>query len=240
MSAPQFFVRRLVEGERVSLDPDDARHAAGSLRLRVGDEVRLADGDGGVGRGVLVKADRGGAVLEVADVGHVARPAPTVSVALAPPKGDRLSWAVQKLAEVGVDEVILVETERSVRRWNAERASSAAQRLTGVAREAAMQSRRPFVTRISGPRSLSEAAAGMARAVVLWERAEEGLGAVLEAGAGDVRLVVGPEGGFAETEVLACVEKGAVAASLGKGILRTETAALAASVVALQHLGRLG
>jgi len=240
VSAPQFFVSRLVEGERVSLDPEDARHAVGSLRLRPGDAVRLADGRGAVSTGLLVEAERGTAVLEVQGVEHVARPTVELSVAIAAPKGDRLSWAVQKLAEIGVDEVILLETERSVRRWDPARAAGALDRLAGVAREAAMQSRRPFVMRVGGPTSLSDVISGDGSVVVLWERADAALAGVLPSGTGEVRLVVGPEGGFAEAEVRRCVDQGAATASLGEGILRTETAALAASVVALHHLQRLG
>ena len=239
MSAPQFFVPRLAAGERVSLDPEDARHAVGSLRLRAGDVLRLADGDGSVAAAVLVDVARGKAVVEVGAVDRVDRPTPALSVALAPPKGDRLSWVVQKLAEVGVDEAVMLETERSVRRWNRDRAATAIDRLTGVAREAAMQSRRPFVMSVLGPASLAEAVGG-ARVVVLWEHATDGLAEALGGGAGDLRLVVGPEGGFSDGEVRQCAQRGAKTASLGEGILRTETAALAASVVALHHLGRLG
>jgi 16S rRNA (uracil1498-N3)-methyltransferase len=240
VSAPQFFVSRLVAGERIALDPEDARHASGSLRLRAGDALRLADGDGAVGAGVVVEAGRATAVVEVGVVDRVERPTPVVSVALAPPKGDRLSWAVQKLAEVGVDDVILLDTERSVRRWDTARAAGAVDRLAGVAREAAMQSRRPFVMSVRGPASLADAVAAGGSVVVLWEHATEELAAALGTVAGDLRLVVGPEGGFSEAEVRACSERGAATASLGEGILRTETAALAASVVALHHLGRLG
>jgi len=240
VSAPQFFVRRLVVGERVSLEPADAHHAVGSLRLRVGDPVRLADGEGTVGRGVLADVGRGRARLDVEDVERVDRPSPSVSVALAPPKGDRLSWAVQKLAEVGVDRTILLESERSVRRWDRERAERALDRLAGVAREAAMQSRRPFIMQIEGPSSLFDVKSdNVGPTIVLWERADAGLGSVLDETAGDVRLAIGPEGGFTEEEVRQCVGDGAVTASLGEGILRTETAALAASVVALHRLGRL-
>ena len=76
--------------------------------------------------------------------------------------------------------------------------------------------------------------------MVLWEGAEEPLGGLLGASAATIRLVVGPEGGFAAQEVDAARTAGAEVASLGEGILRTETAALAATVVALHHLGRLG
>jgi len=242
VSAPQFFVPGLAAGERVALEPVDARHAVGSLRLRVGDVVRLADGEGAVGSGVLVEAGRGSATIEVGSVERVERPAPAVTVALAAPKGDRLSWGVQKLAEVGVDRAILLETERSVRRWDRDRAAGALDRLAGVAREAAMQSRRPFIMEIEGPSSLAETVKGRdaAHTIVLWERAAAGLARVLEHAGGDVRLAIGPEGGFTEAEVGRCVDAGAVTASLGEGVLRTETAALAASVVALHRLGRLG
>ena len=104
-----------------------------------------------------------------------------------------------------------------------------------------MQSRRPFIMGIEGPSSLFDSrSVGAGPTIVLWERADTGLGSVLDENAGDVRLVIGPEGGFTEEEVRHCVGDGAVTASLGEGILRTETAAVAASVVALHHFGRLG
>jgi 16S rRNA (uracil1498-N3)-methyltransferase len=243
VSAPQFFVQGLAEGERAVLRDEDARHALRSLRLQPGDEVVLADGAGAVARGRLGERD-GRAIVDVDEVRQVARPVPALCVAMAPPKGDRLAWAVQKLAEVGVDEIVLMESERAVRRWGeSERGERARRRLEVVAREAAMQSRRPFVPAIGGPSTLMQALdAGKrgTRVVVLWEGAEAPLGELLGGPATMIRLVVGPEGGFAAHEVGAARAAGAHVASLGDGILRTETAALAATVVALHHLGRLG
>ena len=243
MSAPQFFVEGLAEGKRAVLRDEDARHALRSLRLQPGDEVMLADGAGAVARGRLGERD-GRAIVDVDEVRQVARPVPALSVAMAPPKGDRLAWAVQKLAEVGADEIVLMESERAVRRWGeSERGERARRRLEVVAREAAMQSRRPFVPAVGGPSSLMqavEAGTGGTRVVVLWEGAEAALGELLGGVAAMIRLVVGPEGGFAAHEVDAARIAGADVASLGDGILRTETAALAATVVVLHRLGRLG
>jgi 16S rRNA (uracil1498-N3)-methyltransferase len=241
MSAPQFFVERLTEGDRAALSPADSRHALRSLRLRPGEGLALADGDGALAAGRLVGQEDGVAVVEVGEVRRVVRRAPILSIAMAAPKGDRLAWAVQKLAELGADDLLLIESERSIRRWDGGRRETALARLASVAREAAMQSRRPFVMNVAGPWPLAEAVAATgAQAVLLWEGGGEPLGGLLRPDASGIRLVVGPEGGFEEREIEAARTAGAEVASLGEAVLRTETAALAAATVALHRLGRLG
>jgi len=151
-----------------------------------------------------------------------------------------LNWTVQKLAEIGVDELLLMRTERSVRTWEAEREERVLGRLREVAREAAMQSRRAFVLRVGGGASLHEAL-DTAAAVMLSEDASEPFRSTLptEAPSG-LRLLIGPEGGFSPEEVAAARRAGASVASLGEGILRTETAAVVAASLALWRYGRLG
>jgi 16S rRNA (uracil1498-N3)-methyltransferase len=164
-----------------------------------------------------------------------------VSVALAPPKGDRLSWAVQKLAEIGTDEVVLMETGRSVRTWDDERADRAADRLRAVAREAAMQSRQPFVMEVTPAVPLMDAFPPRgAVGILLWAGAKAGLGKVLPDEAGGVRVFVGPEGGFSQDEIDTAREAGLLEASLGPTILRSETAALVGATLVLARYGRLG
>jgi 16S rRNA (uracil1498-N3)-methyltransferase len=235
VSAPHFFVDRLEPGRPAILGPEDARHALRSLRLRQGDEVGLADGAGAVGRGTLRVAGDAAAV-------DVDRPSPSVTVAMAAPKGDRLAWAVQKLAEVGAGEIALLESERAVRQWEGERGERTRRRLATVARQAAMQSKRPFVPELSGPWTLDRAlrADPGVSVILLWEHATRPLADVVSGDARTIRLVVGPEGGFSDREAAEAEAAGAAPASLGEGILRTETAALAATVVTLHRLGRLG
>ena len=241
MSAPHFFAGAPEPGEPVVLDPDDARHAIRSLRLRPGDELTSSDGEGAVARCRIVRADRLLVEAEVEERWTVERASPEVAVLLAPPKGERLTWAVQKLTELGVDEIGLVEAPRSVRRWEGDRAERIAVRLDGVAREAAKQSRREFLPRIGGPMPWVEAAAPTGGGlVVLWERATQGLAASLPAAPQRVTLLVGPEGGIPEDDARAAEGAGGVLASLGPSILRTETAAVAAAAVTLSRYGRLG
>jgi 16S rRNA (uracil1498-N3)-methyltransferase len=234
VTAPHFFVELLKGPDTtVSLSPQDSRHALRSLRLQPGEEVSLADGAGTVARGRLAAEEEELAVVRVEETHRVVRRPPVVSVALAAPKGDRLSWAVQKLAEVGTDEVVLMEAGRSVRTWGEGRADRAAERLRAVAREAAMQVTPPVPFQEAYPPS-------PALGVLLWAGAKAGLDKALPDQATGVRLFVGPEGGFSEQEIDAAKEAGLVEASLGPSILRTETAALVGATLVLARYGRLG
>jgi 16S rRNA (uracil1498-N3)-methyltransferase len=244
VSLPHFFAGAPEPGETVVLDATDARHAIRSLRLRPGDEFTSSDGRGAVARCRVVRAQRLLVEGEVLERAQEASPVPRLTVLLAPPKGDRLGWAVQKLTEVGVDAIVLVEAARSVRRWEGDRAARAGERLEAVAREAAKQSRRRFFPEVEGPdpwdRALG-AAAGRGPVIVLWESATSPLSEVLPADRPrELSVAVGPEGGLGEREARAAEAAGATLASLGPQVLRTETAAVVGASLALARYGRLG
>jgi 16S rRNA (uracil1498-N3)-methyltransferase len=243
VSRPHFFAGAPEPGESVVLSPEDAGHAVRSLRLRVGEEFTSSDGNGAAVLCRVVRAERLLVEGEVLDRTTEPRPRPSVTVLLAPPKGDRLTWAVQKLTEVGVDEIVLVEAPRSVRRWAEDRAARVAPRLDAVAREAAKQSRRRFLPRIGGPVPWAEAAAVPPAGilVVLWEGATVGvLDAVPAETPAELAILVGPEGGVPEADARTAEGEGAVLASLGPNVLRTETAAVVGAAVVLARYGRLG
>jgi 16S rRNA (uracil1498-N3)-methyltransferase len=241
---PHFFVepgRGIETGSRISLSPEDSQHALRSLRLRPGDAVSLSDDDGTVATGRLVAGEGGLAVIEVDEARRVVRRGTLVSVAMAPPKGDRLAWAVQKLAELGVDELILLRSVRTVREWTGERSDRALRRLEAVAREAAMQSRQPFVMRVVDILPLDDVVAVRGAVVVVLDpSAVTPLSACLPPEATAARLVIGPEGGLTEEELERTRELGARVGALGESILRTETAAVAGAALALHRYGRLG
>ncbi|MGH2682931.1 MAG: RsmE family RNA methyltransferase [Actinomycetota bacterium] len=244
MGVPHFFAGAPQPGETVILSTDDAHHALRSLRLRPGDRFTSSDGRGGLARCRVVRASGLLVEGEVEERATEERPRPVLRALLSPPKGDRLTWAVQKLVEVGADEIVLVEAARSVRRWKGERASRAGERLEAVAREAAKQARRRFLPEVSGPSPWQEAlgaALEAGPAVVLWERADQGLLRLLPPEPPDrLALVIGPEGGIPDEDAEAARDRGALLASLGPNVLRTETAAVAAAAVVLARYGRLG
>lgn len=215
-AAAQVFVDDLDSPE---LEPDDAHHLGRSLRLRSGEVVVASDG---AGRWRTCRFTTLSGLEPEGEVEVEGSPQPAVTVGLALVKGDRLDGVVQKLTELGVDRVLLVQAERSVVRWDAERAERHLARLGRVAREAAMQCRRVHLPALSFAASLADARCAVGGAPV----------ALAEPGGQPVSLavptvVVGPEGGWTLDELaLADTQVG-----LPGGVLRADTAAIAAGVL---------
>ena len=210
-SAAHVFVEQL---DSPALGDDDQHHLGRVLRLRDGESVTASNGRGQWRACVW----RDGALEVVGEVVASAAPSVRCAVAFTPVKGDRNEWAVQKLTEIGIDEVIiLAPTQHSVVRWSD--ADKQLRKLRVVAREAAMQSRRVWLPNIVGLAALHEVCAGDGAAVA------DPDGVALHAGVSLV--VVGPEGGFAEEELPAGVPR----VQLGDTILRAETATLVAATL---------
>ena len=192
------------------LDDPTVHHLRRVLRLRDGEPITLTDGAGAWRCGSFVR----GGVEPDGDVKVARAPHPPLTVAVAPPKGERAEWLVQKCTEAGVDRIVWLAAERSVVRWDGERADRQLVRLRRIATEAALQSRRVWLPALEGPLPAVDVLPGAAIA-------EPGGRTV---GAGDTTIAIGPEGGWSE-------EESALAAShvsLGPNVLRVETAALVA------------
>ena len=217
---------------------EDGHHLARVLRLRTGETVTVADG-AGQWRAYAVTEVAASVVHLEAGVVIQQEPIPSerLAVAFALTKGDKPELVVQKLTELGVDRILPVLAERSVSRPDPARAGSAAERWRRIAREAARQCRRATLPTVEDLAPL--AALSWHPAVVVAERGglpAEGLGCP----PGDeILVVVGPEGGLAESEVDAL--KPWARLDLGPHILRAETAALAAAaLLATRRLGSGG
>jgi 16S rRNA (uracil1498-N3)-methyltransferase len=227
MTAPLFYVDALGEHDHLVLAGAEGHHAADVRRLRPGEPVMVGDGRGGVAVGVVSEVSRGRVVVDVQDRRHESRPGLQFVVAQALAKGGRDEDAVEAMTEVGVDEVIGWAAARSVARW-ADRTTT---RWTATAAAAAKQARRAWVPVITGPAStsaLADRAREAALALVLHESADERLAGVTLPAAGEVLLVVGPEGGITDDELDVLSAAGARIARLGPHVLRTSTAGVAA------------
>lgn len=212
--AAHVFVESL---DHPQLLPDDHHHLFKVLRLRDGETVGVSDGAGGW----RLTTVGGGSLLPAGEVQRDPSPVPC-RIAAAIPKGDRCEWMVQKLTELGVTDLWLMHCARSVVRWEGERGERQLERMRRVAREAAMQSRRTWLPSISGPIRFAEAMS-MPGAVM----ADPDGGALV----GGATVLVGPEGGFTPEESSAA----SVRVRLAPGVLRVETAALAAAVLLVNN-----
>ncbi|CAB4794500.1 MAG: RsmE family RNA methyltransferase [Actinobacteria bacterium] len=209
-SAAHVFVDSLLTP---TLNADDQHHLARVLRLRAGESVSVSDGQGRWRICRFVSAD----VLEPdTEIETVERVVPEITIGFALPKGDRPEWIVQKLTEIGVDHVVVLHAERSVVRWEPDRAERNIAKLVKVAREASMQSRRVWLPTVSGPLRADQVAGG---SVSLAE--PDGDALTLAA----TTVLIGPEGGWTPNELNITASH----VSLGKSILRVETAALVAA-----------
>jgi 16S rRNA (uracil1498-N3)-methyltransferase len=233
-------------GGTVVVDGAEGRHAATVKRLERGEPVLVGDGAGRVVDGVVTAVlGRDRVEVEVTAYAVHPEPAPRVTVVQALAKGERGELSVELLTEVGVDVVVPWSATRSIAQWRGEKAERGVDRWRTTAREAAKQSRRPFVPEIRALASTDDAVAlvrelvsGGGTAVVLHEAASLRMAALRIPRAGDVVLVVGPEGGISDEERAAFESAGALSARLGPSVLRTSTAGTVAASVVLASCGR--
>jgi 16S rRNA (uracil1498-N3)-methyltransferase len=221
-------------GERVRLDAEQTRHAR-ARRLSSGDPVVLVDGSGGEAHGKLERFDRGGAEVRVDEIRKTdATRGFSVRLLVASVRAERLAWIAEKATELGVESVVLVESDRTLRFRASE---SARARLERVAKEAAKRAETARWPSVTGPAPFADAIAGeTARHRLLLDPEGEAFPEILEPGA--VSLLVGPEGGWTDAEFRAAASAGWRRTSLPSGKLRTETAAVAGIVLARAALAR--
>ena len=213
-SAAHVFVRSL---EIPSLSTDDQHHLLKVLRVKSTDQITVSDG---VGSWITATISKDGDVRATSELHVVERPKWALSIAFAPVKGEKPELIVQKLTELGIDEVIpLAPTARSVVRWDTAKAEKQTGRLQRVANEAAMQSRRVWLPVVQPVTQLADL---VLRTDVAF--AEPG---GVEVSAVHRTIVVGPEGGFTPDELGDSVGR----VSLGESVLRAETAAIVAGAL---------
>lgn len=222
---------------RLTLTRDEARHLLDVLRVRVGDEIELFDGEGVTVRTRVSAVDRHGLALEqTAPPVPVPPPAVRLTLCVGLGKGKRMDWIVEKAVELGAARIVAAVSRRSVVRLDDAAAAEARRaRWRRVALEAARQCGAGRLPQLVGPLPFSEAVAALAACRPLFVAAlaadarplREALARrracppPLEAG-----WAVGPEGDFTPEELAALAAQGGEMVSLGRQVLRTETAAV--------------
>lgn len=212
---------------------EDKHHLVVVRRLRTGEKVTLGDGMGSwcgaeIVASVKARRDIQFEVEITSEIFTEKRFEPPIEIGFIVPSLDRASWAIQKMAELGVDKIYLLESERSsVRSDGLSLDGREFTKLRRVIREAAMQSKSPFLSELIPLMSLEDFRIAHPMCVLC----TVGGNMPLQLG---VPVIVGPEGGFSPSEEARFEQK----VSLGRNVLRSETAAIA--VASVLSLGRQG
>lgn len=239
---PRFFTEP-PQGQLARLTGEDARHVARVLRMREGESITLCDGAGTDYHGEIAAILPDEVTVRVVrSESSASEPAARIRLYQALPKGDKMDWIVQKAVELGTAEIVPVLSERCVSRPDAKSLDRKIARWNKIALEAAKQAGRGAVPQVLPLETFAQALCGMkqgARSILLYERAVEPMSAFLVGVFADISLMVGSEGGFSEEEAQQAREQGVALASLGRRILRCETAPLCALTAVLYSMGEL-
>lgn len=231
-----FITPEAVQGDTVVFDAELARHMGKVLRLSPGEKVTVSTGEGTACLVELTEFQKDsvtGRILERME--DLQETAIEVVLYQGMPKGDKLELIIQKCTELGVSSVVPVETSRSVVHLDSAKAGKKLDRWQKIAQEASQQSKRVQVPTVGPYLNWKQLLKALEQAdgltIVFWEDEQtQSLKALLRSQREKpqrINLIVGPEGGLSEEEVSQLRALGAVSASLGKRILRTETAGMA-------------
>lgn len=242
----QFFVNpEQIQDKQVFITGSDVNHIGNVLRMKPDEEIAVSNGiDGKEYRCRIERITETEVVCRLLFVKEDGLELPAkVYLFQGLPKGDKMELVIQKMVELGVYEVIPVATKRAVVKLDAKKEKSKLARWQGIAEAAAKQSKRRIVPEIKPVMTMKEAVAyakemdcklipyemaeGMGKTRKLIEGIEEGQ---------QIAVFIGPEGGFEDGEIALALENGIEPITLGKRILRTETAGLTVMAWIMYHL----
>ena len=241
----RFFVTPDQVGEdKIRIQGSDVNHMKNVLRMRPGEEVMVSDGNNRQYRCRVEDYPEGEAVLAILEAGLVDTELPSrIYLFQGLPKQEKMELIVQKAVELGVCQVIPVQTRRCVVKLDAKKAAKKVQRWQQIAESAAKQAGRGYIPAVSEVMTFQEALAfseTLDIRLIPYELADgmEGTRKILDEirPRQSVGIFIGPEGGFEKEEVSRAVEAGAMPITLGKRILRTETAGIAVLSILMYRL----
>jgi len=225
---------------QISITADKARYLASVLRCKEGDELVIFNGAGDCFKTEISKAGKKEVIADVLEKFPCNLESPVnITLVQSLLKGEKMDLVIQKTTELGVREIVPVITERSQLRETRK-----VIRWQKIAEEASRQSGRTIIPVVHEPVSFQDIFTGNdIKGFIFYEEGDLRLSDAVSSfilHPSSLFIVIGPEGGFTKEEVELAKEKGLVAASLGKRILRAETAAIAAVTLVQYALGDMG
>lgn len=228
-----------------TLRGEDAKHLIKSLRIKIGEQIEIVDVSGFVHLCEIIGLSDIEADLKVISSDKcLSEPSINVHLFQCLPKSDKLEFIIQKTVELGVGEITPVLSSRCISRPDKKSFDGKLQRLNKISKEASQQSQRgkiPFVNSFITFQELLKTISNFDTVIVFYECADMPLKDILRRSKNEnIAVIIGPEGGFDIKEIDALKEKGVWVASLGKRILRCETAPICALSAIMYETENLG
>lgn len=230
-------------GQTHMITGEDAIHITKSLRMSVGEVITLCDSNQ---IEHLCKIERispeGVRVKVITETECMNEPTVEVTLFAALTKGDKMETVIQKAVELGVHAIVPVLTDRCISRPDIKAAVKKQQRYQKISSQAAMQSRRGIIPRIHEIIDLKKAAEMLTdfdKSVLFYEGGGKPVRDIITPSDKKIAVFTGSEGGFEESEVELLTNHGAVTATLGRRILRAETAPITVLSIIMFHTGNL-
>lgn len=245
----RFFVEKNninLENNTCIIEGEDVKHISKVLRCKIGEELEVCDNDNNEYICEITDIDKGTVTLDILEKIDIKRESDLkVKLYQGLPKGPKMEIILQKLTEVGVDEIILVQTKRSVTKVDDKKEDKKIDRWQRIIYEAAKQSKRGKIPKLRGVLSFKEALEEMKNNdfnIIPYEneRTKSIKKALKGVNINNIGIFVGPEGGFDDSEIQSVESIGGQSVSLGPRILRTETASIVASSIVLYELSDIG
>ena len=223
-----FFVEDLptTVGATYEFDGEDAFHAVKVLRIAAGEIFNLSDGKGGWARVNVLNVNKKSMSVKVLETGFEEALARHFTIIQAIPKGDRIKESIEMSTEGGADRIVMWKAARSIGR-----ADEKIEKLQQTAREASKQSRRfriPMIAGVATTENIVDEIAKVDLALVFHESAAMRISQVVTPQAKKVAIIIGPEGGLTDQELETFAAAGAKVVLMGRPILRSAHAGLAA------------
>lgn len=254
MKLQRYFVQPEQFGDEiVKITGEDVKHIARVMRSQIGDKIIVSDGITKVAISEIIVMEQQEIQARITEwLTSQAEPNIQVTVAQSLPKGDKMEIVIQKCTEIGAATFLPFLSERTVVQYDQKKEEKRVQRWCKIAKEAAEQAHRDVIPQVLAPTSWKQLLASLVDfdLVCFCYEKENGqqlrdivapfIDEMLPDQQYRVAIVVGPEGGFSEAEVLAAEAAGATSIGLGRRILRTETAAMAALTCIMYESGEMG
>lgn len=235
MTVPRiYFTGGIEKYDLCKLGEENLRYVKSVLRMKKGDHLILFDGTGWEYETVIKQFIADGISVEILKKDKIPDEVVNITIYQALPKANKMDFIIQKTTELGADRIVPFQSARSIPRLSVDKARFKISRWRNIATEAARQCGRADIPEVTGILSYEEVITCSEREklkIIFWEEESvRGIKQVLRDekynGVKDIAVIIGPEGGFSKEEVESAVRKGFISVSLGRNILKVETAAL--------------